>query len=66
MINNNCVYLYKMNNMIRGGINKMLKEQVIFEDGKTHFRGGRIRKFTFRDRVRDVDHINVPVTIFLN
>ena len=66
MINNNCVYLYKMNNMIRGGINKTLKERVIFEDGKTHLRGGRIRKFTFRDRVRDVDHINVPVTIFLN
>ena len=52
--------------MIKGGINKTLKEPVILSDGKTHFRGGRIHKLTLRDRVRDVDHINVPVTIFLN
>lgn len=52
--------------MIKGGIHTTLTEPVIFEDGKTYFRGGRIRKLTLPDRVRDADHINVPVTLFLN
>ncbi len=52
--------------MILGGTYKTLTEPVIFEDGKTYLRGGRIHKFTLRDRVRNVDHINVLVTIFLN
>ena len=39
---------------------------VVFEDGKTHVRGTRQHKFTCRDRVRDTDHVSVPIAIFLN
>lgn len=52
--------------MIKPGTDITIEVPVIFENGKTRIERGRQRTFMCRDRVRDIDHSYLHVSIFLN